>query len=202
MIAPTQKRTLIYAFQDFNYEEDNYVTSGTYKIPLLHQLNKNPDTIQRVLPSRKQRVLDLLVQQAQLIKRGRPRGSTTTTLKANKRAHSDSHSQQPTTRFAWDEERVPGQVLNLKIDGNQSFQNNAEIWTQSEATEINSLIQSGAFSPVYNGSAQSKHDDSSRHINIRYHALQSEADFLTKPVPTPLYDQLRRKILANENYSN
>ncbi len=63
-----------------------------------------------------------------------------------------------------------------------------------------------AFSPVYNGPAQNKLDESSRHINIRFHALRSkadsEADFLTKPVPTPLCDQLRRKILANENYSN
>jgi hypothetical protein len=37
---------------------------------------------------------------------------------------------------------VPGPGLNLKIDGNQSFQTNAEKWAQSEATEINSLIQS------------------------------------------------------------
>ena len=127
--------------QDFSYEDD-YVTSGTYKVPLVHKLNKNPDTIQRVL--------DLLVQQKQPIKRGRPRGSLTTALKAQKRAHNDVHSHQPTARLAWDEERVPGPVLNLKIDGDQSFQNNAEIWAQSEATEINSLIQSGAFSPVYN----------------------------------------------------
>jgi hypothetical protein len=101
---------------------------------------------------------------------------------------------------------VPGPVLNLKIDGDQSFQNNAEIWAQSEATEINSLIQSGAFSPVYNGPAQSNLNDSSRHINMRFHALRSkadcEADFLTKPIRTPLYEQLRRDILANENYSN
>ena len=80
-----------------------------------------------------------MVQQTQPIKRGRPRGSTTTTLKANKRAHNDFHSHQPTARLAWDEERVPGPVLNLKIDGNQSFQNNPEIWAQSEATEINNL---------------------------------------------------------------
>ena len=146
-----------------------------------------------------------MAQLTQPIKRGRPRGSTTTTLKANKRAHNDYHSQQPTARLTWNEQRVPGPVLNLKIDGDQSFQNNAEIWAQSEATEINSLIQSGAFSPVYNGPAQSKLNESSCHINTRFHALRSkaeEADFLTNPVPTPQYDQLRRKILANENYSN
>jgi hypothetical protein len=151
-------------------------------------------------------VLDLLVQQTQPIKRGRPRGSLTTALKAKKRAHNDVHSHQPTARLAWDEERVPGPVLNLKIDGDQSFQTNAEKWAQLEATEINSLIQSGAFSPVYKGSAQSKLNESSRHINIRFYALRSkadcEADFLTKPIPTPLYEQLRRDILANENYSN
>jgi hypothetical protein len=66
-----------------------------------------------------------------------------------------------------------------------AFQNNAEIWAQSEATEINSLIQFGAFSPVYNGPAQSKLNESSRHINTRFHALRSKAncetDFLTKP---------------------
>jgi hypothetical protein len=48
-------------YQDFSYAEDNYVTSGTYKVPLVHKLNKKPDTIQRVPPSREQRVLDLLV---------------------------------------------------------------------------------------------------------------------------------------------
>ncbi len=151
-------------------------------------------------------MLDLLVQQTQSIKRGRPRGSITTTLKAKKRAHKDFHSHQPTARLTWDEERVPGPVLNLKIDGDQSFQYNPEIWAQSEATEIDSLIQSGAFSPVYKGPAQSNLNESSRHINIRFHALRSkadcEADFFTKPVPTPLYEQLRRDILANENYSN
>ncbi len=30
-LAPTQNRTPIYAFQDFSYAEDDYVTSGTYK---------------------------------------------------------------------------------------------------------------------------------------------------------------------------
>jgi hypothetical protein len=152
-------------------------------------------------------VLDLLVQQTQPIKRGRPRGLITTTLKANKRAHNDSRNQQPTARHTWEEERVSGPGLNLNIDEDPSFQANTEIWAQSEATEINSLIiQSGAFSPVYNEPAQSKLNESSRHINTCFHALRSkadcEADFLTKLLPTPLYEQLRRDILANENYSN
>jgi hypothetical protein len=189
-----------------SYAEDDYVTSGTYKVPLVHQLNKNPHTIQRVPPSREHRVLDLLVQQTQPIKRGRPRGSLTTALKAKKRAYNASHSHQPTTRLAWDEERVPGPVLNLKIDGDQSFQKNPEIWAQSEVTEINNLNQSGAFSPVYNGPAPSNLNESSRHIDMRFHALRSkadcEADFLTKPIRTPLYEQLRRDILANEDYSD
>ncbi len=106
VLAPTLQRKPIYAYQEFSYEEDNYVTSGTYKVPLVHQLNKNPDTIHWVPPSREQRMLDLLVQQTQPIKRGRPRGSTTSTLKATKRAHN---------------ERVPGPVLNLKIDGINHF---------------------------------------------------------------------------------
>jgi hypothetical protein len=126
--APTLNRTPIYAYQDFSYAEDDYVTSGTCKVPLVHKLNTNPDTIQRVPPSREQRVFGPLVQQTQPIKRGRPRGSIKKT--PNKRAHSDFHSHQPTTRLAWDEKRVPGSVLNLKIDGDQS-----------EATEINSLIR-------------------------------------------------------------
>jgi hypothetical protein len=97
-------------------------------------------------------------------------------------------------------------VLNPKIDADQSFQNNPEIWAQSEATEINNLIQSGAFSPVYNGPAQSNLNESSRHSNMRFHAFRSkadcEADFLTKPIRTPQYEQLRHDILAHENYSN
>jgi hypothetical protein len=101
---------------------------------------------------------------------------------------------------------VSGPVLNLKIDGDQSFQTNAGKWAKSEATEINSLIQSGAFSPVYDGPVQSELNKSSRHVNIRVHALRTEADFeadfLTKPLPTPLYEQLRRDMDANENYIN
>jgi hypothetical protein len=204
--APTLKRTPIYAYQDISYAEDDYVTSGTYKVPLVHKLNKNLNTKQTVSPSREQRVLDLLVQQTQPIKCGRPRSSITTTLKAKKRAYNDFPSHQPTARLAWEEERVSGPILNLKIDEDQSSQNNAEIWAQSEATETNSLTQFDAFSPVYNGLAQSKPNESSRHINIRFHALRSkadsEADFLTKPLPVPLYERLRRSMEANVEYSN
>jgi hypothetical protein len=74
---------------------------------------------------------------------------------------------------------------------------------QSETTEINSLIQSGAFSPAYDGPVQSDLKKCSRHINIRFHALRTkadfEADFLPTPLPTPLYEQLRRDMDANEN---
>ena len=97
---------------------------------------------------------------------------------------------------------MPGPVLNLKIDGDQSFQTNAEIWAQSEATEINSLNPSSAISPIYDGPVQSERNESSRHINIRFHALHHEADFFTKQLPTPLYEQARRDLDANESYSN
>ncbi len=97
---------------------------------------------------------------------------------------------------------MPGPGLNLKINGNQSFQTNAEKWAQSEATEINSLIQSCAISPIYDGPVQSERNESSRHITIRFHALRHEADFFTKPLPTPLYEQARRDLDANESYSN
>ena len=80
--------------------------------------------------------------------------------------------------------------------------NNAEKWTQSEANEINSLIQSGAISLFYDGPVQSELNKSSRHINLRFHALRKEADFFTKQLPTPLYEQARRDFDANESYSN
>jgi hypothetical protein len=73
-LAPTLKRTPIYAYQDFSYAEDNYVTSGTHKVPLVHKLNKNPDTIQRVPPYRVQWLLDPLLQQTQPITREWPCG--------------------------------------------------------------------------------------------------------------------------------
>jgi hypothetical protein len=207
--APTTQRTPLYAYRDVSYASGNNTTSGTYKVPLVHSLIKTPRTKQRVLPPKEQRVLDLLVQQTQPIKRRRTSGLDTTFLKANKRVNTqdiDSHSHQPTARLTWEEERVSGPVLNRKIDGDQSSQTNAEKWAQSEATEINSLIQSGAFSPVYNGPVKSELNESSRHTNTRFHALRSkadfEADFLTKPLPTPLYEQLRRDMDAKENFSN
>jgi hypothetical protein len=116
----------------------------------------------------------------------------------------NNHSHQPTARrLTWEDEGVSGPGLNLKIDGDQSFQKtNAGKWAQSEATEINSLIQSGAISLFYDGPVQSEHNKSSRHINRRFHALRHEADFLTKQLPTPLYEQARRDLDVNESYSN
>jgi hypothetical protein len=114
----------------------------------------------------------------------------------------NNHSHLPTARrLTWEDERVPGPGLNLKIDGNQSFQTNAER-AQSEATEINSLIQYGAISPFYDGLVQSERNESSCHINIRFHALRHEADFFTKQLPTPLYEQARRDLDANKSYRN
>ena len=116
---------------------------------------KRPHLQQRVLPSKEQKVLDLLAQQTQPIKYKR-----TSTLKANVRVNThdiNNHHHQPTARrLTWADERVPGPVLNLKIDGDQSFQTNAEIWAQSEATEINSLNPSSAISPIYDGPVQSE----------------------------------------------
>jgi len=121
---------------------------------------KRPHLQQRVLPSKEQRVLDLLVQQTQPIKYRMTSGLNTTTPEANMRVNTqdiNNHSHLPTARrLTWEDERVPGPGLNLKIDGNQSFQTNAEKWAQSEATEINSLIQSCAISPIYDGPVQSE----------------------------------------------
>ena len=151
-------------------------------------------------------MLDLLVQQTQPVKYRRTSGLNTTTPEANMRVNTqdiNNHSHLPTARrLTWEDERVPVPGLNLKIDGNQSFQTNAEKWAQSEATEINSLIQSCAISPIYDGPVQSERNESSRHINIRFHALRHEADFFTKQLPTPLYEQARRDLDANESYSN
>ena len=181
----------------------NAMKSSTTSAQAAYQIlqhSRDPTYI-RVLPSKEQRVLDLLAQQTQPIKYKR-----TSTPKANMRVNThdiNNHRHQPTARrLTWADERVPGPVLNLKIDGDQSFQTNAEIWAQSEATEINSLNPSSAISPIYDGPVQSEHDKSSRHINIRFHALRHEADFFTKQLPTPLYEQARRDLDANESYSN
>jgi hypothetical protein len=116
---------------------------------------KRPHLQQRVLPSKEQRVLNLLVQQTQPIKYRRTSSLNTTTPEANMQVNThdiNNHSHQPTaSRLTWKDERVPVTGLNLKIDGNQSFKTNAEKWAQSEATEINSLIQSCAISPIYDG---------------------------------------------------
>jgi hypothetical protein len=138
------QRTPLYGYKDFSYASGNNATIGTYKDPLVHNLKRPPPTKQRVLPSKEQRVLDLLVQQTQPVKYRRTSGLNTTTPEENMQVHThdiNNHSHQPTARrLTWEDERVSGPVLNLKIDGDQSFQTNAGKWTQSEATEINSLI--------------------------------------------------------------
>ncbi len=62
---PTTQRTPLYEYRDFSYASDNNATIGTYKVPLVHNIKRPPPTKQRVLPSKEQRVLDLLVQQTQ-----------------------------------------------------------------------------------------------------------------------------------------
>ena len=158
---PTTQRTSLYGYRDFSYASGNNASSGTYKVPLVYSFIKPPSTKQRVLPSKEQRVLDLLVQQTQPIKYRRTGGLNTTTPEANMRVHThdiNNHSHLPTARrLTWEDERVPGPALHLKINGNQSFQTNAEKWAQSEATEINSLIQSCAIiSSIYDGPVQSE----------------------------------------------
>jgi hypothetical protein len=130
--------------KDFSYASGNNATTGTHKDPLVHNLKRPPPTKQRMLPSKEQRALDLLVQQTQPIKYRRTSGLYTTNPEANMRVNTHdiiNHSHQPTAiRLTWEDERVSGPVLNLKIDGDQSFQTNAGKWVQSESTEINSLI--------------------------------------------------------------
>ncbi len=156
-------------------------------------------------------MLDLLVHKTQPTKRRRTSGLNTTTLRANKRVNTqdiDSHSHQPTTRLTWEEERVSGPDRNLKIDGVQSFQTNAEKWAQSEATEINSLIQSGAFSPVYNGPVQSELNESSStstRVSMRFAPKP-----ISKPISSISHSQRHYtnnfvatwNMDANENYSD
>jgi hypothetical protein len=133
---PTTQRTPLYGYRDFSYASSNNATIGTYKVPLVHNLKRPPPTQQRVLPSKEQRVLDLLVQQMQPTKYRRTSGFNTSTPEANMRVDThdiNNHSHQPTARrLTWEDERVPVPGLNLKIDGDQSFQTNAEKWPQSK----------------------------------------------------------------------
>ena len=155
----------------------NAMKSSTTSAQAAYQIlqhSRDPTYI-RVLPSKEQRVLDLLAQQTQPIKYKR-----TSTPKANMRVNThdiNNHRHQPTARrLTWADERVPGPVLNLKIDGDQSFQTNAEIWAQSEATEINSLNPSSAISPIYDGPVQSERIKTpaiSTYVSMR---------FATKPI--------------------
>jgi hypothetical protein len=105
--------------------------------------------------------------------------------------------------LTWEDERVslPGLRLNPKIDEGQSIQTSAEKWDQSKAKEINSLIQSGAVSPIHNEPMQIELNKRSRHIKQRFHMFRNnynEADFFTRQLPTPQYEQTRREVEANE----
>jgi hypothetical protein len=152
-------------------------------------------------------VPDLLVQQTQPTKYRRASGLNTTTPEANMRVNThdiNNHGHQPTARrLTWEDERMSGPGLNLKIDGDQSFQTTAEKWAQSDANEINSLIQSGAISPIHEGPMQSERNQSSRHINQCFHWLHNdynEADFFTKQLPAPLYEEARQDLDVPARY--
>jgi hypothetical protein len=116
-----------------------------------------------------------------------------------------THSNQPTARMlTWNDKRVPSPGENLQVDDDQSLQNNAEQWDQSEAKEINSIMQQGAVTPIHNGPMQIELNKRSRHINQRFHGLRNnynEADFFTKQLPTPLYEQTRRNFQTSESSS-
>jgi hypothetical protein len=95
-------------------------------------------------------------------------------------------------------------ITTTKIDGDQSVQTRAEQWHQSEAKEINSLIQMGAVSPIHNGKMPIELNKRSCRTNQRFHWLRNnydEADFFTKQLPTPLYEQTRRNLEASESSS-
>ena len=115
-----------------------------------------------------------------------------------------THSNQPTARMlTWEDQRVssPGY---LQGDDDQSLPTNAEVWHQSKAYELNSIIQHGAVTPIHNGPMQIEHNKRSRHSNQRFHTLRNnynEADFFTNQLPTPLYKQLRRNIQTSESSS-
>jgi hypothetical protein len=106
--------------RDFSYASGNNATIGTYKVPLVQNLKRPPPTQQRVLPSKEQRVLDLLAS-----RHNRPSTEglavsiLTSTPEANMRVNTHditNHSHQPTERrLNWEDERVSLPGLNLKI---------------------------------------------------------------------------------------
>jgi hypothetical protein len=52
---------------------------------------------------------------------------------------------------------------------------------------------------------QSELNKGSHHVNKRFHWLRNnynETDFFTKQLPTPIYEQARRDLKANESSSN
>jgi hypothetical protein len=214
-VPTTQRlpRTPLYAYKDFSYAAGDTAATVTYKDPSANNLKSPPPTKQRALPSKKQRVpvASDQVQQMQPTKYNRMTiGFNTMTPAAYMRVKSqdnNNQSHQPTARrLTWEEKGVSAPGLNLKVDGiNHSRQTTAEKWAKSEANEINSLIQFGATSPIYDGPMQSERNKSSRHINQRFHVLRNnynEADFVTKQLPMPLYEQARRDLDANESSSN
>jgi hypothetical protein len=115
-----------------------------------------------------------------------------------------THSNQSTARMlTWEDQRVssPGY---LQVDDDQSLPTNAELWNHLEAKELNSIIQHGAVTPIHNGPMQIEHNKRSRHSNQRFHTLRNnynEADFFTKQLPTPRYEQLRRNVQTSERSS-
>jgi hypothetical protein len=115
-----------------------------------------------------------------------------------------THSNQPTARMlTWGNQRVSSSG-HLQVDNDQSLPTNAELWNQSEAKELNSIIQHAAVTSIHNGPMQIEHNQRSRHSNQRAHTLRNnytEADFFTKQLPAPIYKQLRRNIQTSESSS-
>jgi hypothetical protein len=175
--------TPLYGYRDFSYASGNTATIGTYKVPLVHNLKRPPPTKQRVLPSKEQRVLEASdqAQQMQPTKYKRMTiGFNTMTPAAYMRFKTydnNNKSHQPTARrLTWEDERVNAPCLNLKIDEDQSFQTNAEKLTKSEANEINSLIRSGASSPIQCRANAIKAPAISTYVPMRF------ATITTKPI--------------------
>ncbi len=95
-----------------------------------------------------------------------PTDYSTMTPLAYTREDNDTktHSNQHTARMlTCEDKRVSAPDLNLQIDGDQSVQTRAEQWDQSQAKEINSLIQMGAVSPIHNGADKCRSSSKNAH---------------------------------------